>query len=557
MCNKYFKFFLSIAICSFFYIRSHSQIVYEHVSNQGIYEFIDEMANADIITINDVIKPYSKIKIFNYLQEIESKLDYGLAKLNKRQIAELHFYLETYILENESVLLSKTNIPNLPIGKINPLGIFVKNDEVKIGFQPIWGGEISTNKNGSYTASYGGAAMYGYIGDNLGFYGNVRDNNISKELISTSFLSQRQSAPYKVYGESIDFSETRGGLIYSWKWGHIGIVKDHIQWGTGYNGTNILSGKGPSFAMIKLNLKPTDWFEFNYFHGWLNSIVIDSVNSYWTNGTYRPVQRAKYIAANMFTFYPLKKFNISIGNSIIYSDLEGINGNYLIPFLFFKSVDHTINSTYINGETGQNAQMFINFSSRTIKNLHLYFTLYADDLSFTHFTKKNEHNFFSYKLGGRLINFPIENINLTFEFTHTNPLVFQHKIETQTFENSGFNLGHYLKDNARELYIAISYKPIRGLYIEGSLIKALKGDNPTYAECANDPDCGLHTIPILDPIRWRNNTVNLRARYEILANIYSSIGLKYSNIEGDVQTYTPEYYYGETLSFFFSLNIGF
>ena len=27
------------------------------------------------------------------------------------------------------------------------------------------------------------------------------------------------------------FDETRGGIAYAWKWGHIGIVKDNLEWG--------------------------------------------------------------------------------------------------------------------------------------------------------------------------------------------------------------------------------------------------------------------------------------------------------------------------------------
>ncbi len=102
-------------------------------------------------------------------------------------------------------------------------------------------------------------------------------------------------------------------------------MKDHFTWGTNYNGSNIFSGRTPSFAHIKVNLKPVSWFEFNYVHGWLVSEVVDSsrsyflVNSYGTD--YREVFYKKFIATNLFTFTPLKKLKISVGNSIVYSDI--------------------------------------------------------------------------------------------------------------------------------------------------------------------------------------------------------------------------------------------
>ena len=196
-------------------------------------------------------------------------------------------------------------------------------------------------------------------------------------------------------------------------------------------------------------------------------------------------------------------------------------------------------------------------SSRNIKNLHLHFTLYADDLSFTHFKKKDEFNFFSYKLGARLSNYPFENFSFTFEFTHTNPLVFQHKIGTQTYETSGYNLGHYLRDNAREYYLAINYKPIRGLSIDLSYEYAKKGDAFSYAEYANIPYFNIHTLPILENIIWSSKVLALNARYEIKANVYIYINIKHSNITGDVESYTPEYYWGKNLTFTSGLNIGF
>ena len=86
--------------------------------------------------------------------------------------------------------------------------------------------------------------------------------------------------------------------------------------------------------------------------------------SYYDSDTPREVYRPKYIAANMFTFTPWKRLNISVGNSIVYSDMN-VHPAYLIPVLFYKSVDHTLNQ----GIDNQNSQMFFDVSSRQIKHL--------------------------------------------------------------------------------------------------------------------------------------------------------------------------------------------
>jgi len=54
-----------------------AQEVPEHISNTGIYDFLDEIASQHIITINSVVKPYARIFIAQKLQE---------ASLNKAKL---------------------------------------------------------------------------------------------------------------------------------------------------------------------------------------------------------------------------------------------------------------------------------------------------------------------------------------------------------------------------------------------------------------------------------------------------------------------------------------
>ena len=68
------------------------------------------------------------------------------------------------------------------------------------------------------------------------------------------------------------------------------VVKDHFPWGKNNHITNILSGRSPSLAQIKLHIKPVQWFEFNYVHGWLISEVVDSIRPYILgNGSRRDI----------------------------------------------------------------------------------------------------------------------------------------------------------------------------------------------------------------------------------------------------------------------------
>jgi len=59
------------------------------VSSTGIYDYLDELSNAQIITLNSAVKPYSRILISEKLAEAYNKR----AELNLRQQKELDFYL--------------------------------------------------------------------------------------------------------------------------------------------------------------------------------------------------------------------------------------------------------------------------------------------------------------------------------------------------------------------------------------------------------------------------------------------------------------------------------
>ena len=67
----------------------YSQAIPQSVNNTGIYDFIDELANSQIILVNSAIKPYSRLFIAQRLKEAKEKRDL----LNLRQQKELDFYL--------------------------------------------------------------------------------------------------------------------------------------------------------------------------------------------------------------------------------------------------------------------------------------------------------------------------------------------------------------------------------------------------------------------------------------------------------------------------------
>ena len=521
---------------------ARAQMIPEPTGDEAVYLFLDELAADGVISLNGAVKPYSRQIIRQKLGEAAARPDSLAAlqnRLTPRQQKELDFWLNTYS-------------PGEPDGKfkllLSPATAYYRDSLFSVTVSPILGltGGITSGSDGGSGSGTGstsrqrtiawknGAKAYGNYG-RWAFFAALQDNHQDPLMGHAEYLTRERGGHIK---NETDFSEMTGGVSYMWKWGDIAFLKDSPVWGSGYGGTNILSGRAPSFMHIRLHLKPVKWGEMTWIHGWLTSMVIDSTRSYWVTNAYgteyREHYRRKYIAANIFTFTPVERLHISAGNSVIWSDPR-ITPYYLMPVFFYKSVDHSVNS----GINNSNSQMFLDISSNNIKHLHLYGTLFIDELSTARFTN-SDYNFFSWKGGFRTGNFSfMPDIWLTAECTFTYPLTFQHNVPVTTFENQGYNLGHWLRDNSRSWYFALDWRPVRAAGVRLWHERSERG--PDY-QSIGGPRVGL---PYLESIEWRNVTTGLDVSYMITGGVQVRASLIRSNITGEEDWY-PTHLYGRT-----------
>ncbi len=456
---------------------------------------------------------------------------------------------------------------------------------------PILGMDLTMNRHGMVMHRWYGAEIRADIMDHLAVWGSIRDhsfdgsfldeayfksvgssNRYGAQLSRPQYLNTEIGVQYKEATYGGDYSEIRAGIkAYAW-WGSIGLVKDNLQWGDSYHSANIFSGRAPSFPMIELKLKPCRWFRLDYIHGWLVSNVIDSTNYFveeqYTDSTarvhYRP--KNKFIAANMLTFTPVRGLDLSIGNSIVYSE-NNVQAAYFIPIAFYKSLDHLLTKGL--AIENQNSQLFFNVSTRNLKYTHFYASVFIDEIKFARFKPSNpENNPISWKVGGVLSNWPIKNLTLNAEYTRTNILNYTHSIDVLTWTSNSYNLGHYLGDNADELYVALTYKPIRSLTLKLHYVMANKYNEYKYVR--NGVTSVIAQKPFDERV-WRSDEVKLHAVYEVVNNAYAFVDLGWSNIrgftptseaipgeirfdaEGYLKRYTPAFYWGQN----FTVKMGF
>lgn len=515
-----------------------AQFVPQHITYYRVYELLDELANEGLIELNSAVKPYSRQLIATHLETIARKIASENENINlpRRIVDEIHFYLDEFALENKRLPRSDLRILNTPnaIAGFWPTSYNFVNEHFRARITPILGMHLVQNSHGTLDRRWYGAEFQGMIGNNLSVFGSIRDISHTgmPPLSMPHYLNDQPGYEYTL---GTDFSDSRGGIAWANDFVRFGIKKDNVVWGDHNHASNILSGRVPSFPMVFLHLKPSRWFELNYFHGWLVSNVIDSTEHYIDNlGRihYRPTN--KFMAANFFTFTPWRNFKFSIGNSIIYAE-QNVHLSYFIPIAFYKSMDH-VQTKGIKVEN-QNSQLFLNVSSRNLKHLHLYGSLFIDEMRLRRFLPySSDRNPISYQLGAQLTNFPVNNISVTAEYTRTNIITYKHSIPALSYTSNSYFLGHYLGDNAQSLFLGMKYKPLRGLDLEVSWLNDLKGNDYEYVRQGvfNNIRGNIIQIisnPSLGDIIWRNSTLRFRAVYEVFQNAYAVVHVEQSNIQ--------------------------
>jgi hypothetical protein len=535
-----------------------AQEVYQHISKHTIYDFLDEVAAQRLIEINSAIKPYSR----QFIADKLSELDTARQQLNKRQQKQLDFFLKDYNKEikraefdtiyNSPKFFSKKTLFHTNKDKRLD-ALFYSADKFQVSVNPIAGMEVLVTDK-MYRRIYGGE-VNSYLGKGWAAYFSYRDVADSKERVAPGFINTAQVGVTKPNRpkDLSEFNESRGGLTYAWRWGTVCLVQDQFHWGNAYHSANIFSGNNPAIPHLKLRVKPTKWLEFNYAHGWLNSNVVDSVRTYQAlNGVERTVFHQKYLVANMFTITPVKHLDVSFGNSTVYSDI-GVHPGYLIPFFFYRSVDHAVGNH--SNKAGQNGQLFLDVSSRNLKFMHLYGTLFVDEIRFSvALEEEKSRNQIGFKLGAAGHNIAKTNLGFVVEFTRSNPYAYRHGLETTTFEQNDYNLGHYLKDNSMAIYVELNYQPISNLKISAHYLSAKKGDlyphnNTTFG--------GISGAAFLENIEYESTEFGITAHYEIFHDIYAKGSLVFANTTDVTESYTPDFMRGKNTFATLALNWGF
>ena len=232
-----------------------------------------------------------------------------------------------------------------------------------------------------------GLKFFGYVFSNIGYYFNFIDNRESGDYDQNKALTPEQGIITSRIQSALEYDVVDAQLTLQLGKVELALEKMDNQWGFGRRGNIFLSNKPPSYPQFKLRVPISDWMNITYIHSELHSKVVDSARSYVElvgNNTVanRIAYRYKYMAAHMVEFTPLKGLDISLGESVVYSD-KIPQLMYLLPLTFFKSGEH------YNRDT-DNIQFFGAIDLNLIKKINCYASAFIDEISIDKFFQSDD-----------------------------------------------------------------------------------------------------------------------------------------------------------------------
>ncbi len=437
-----------------------SQTIFENHRSE-VYNYLYRMAQKGMIRFDDQIRPIPR----TYIAACLDSLSLHEAKLTSIERKELKFYQQEYsdLKTFDGTTTDQRILKKDRYGRWRAFS--VRNKDQLLQIDPVITATTINGTGKSIRQTSTGLKFWGQAGKRWGyhfFFNDVNENgtgiDVKRNFTPETGIIQKDTTLTR----SLNYTELRGVISYSWNNGAVSFGNDHLLWGYGENGRVVLSDKAPTFPYLRLDYRPFSWLSFNYTHAWLNSKIVDSNRLLSTGnpvfGGQRRVFIPKYFATHSVTVRPFKGLDVSVGESIVYSDRMDIG--YLMPLNFFKVYDNIVNNSDIMA--GSNGQLFFQLSSRNhIPKTHLYGIFFIDEVRIgTLFDPVKRRNQSGYTLGASTTDLAIPYLTATLEYSRITPFTYANLIPAQNYTHHSYSMGDWMGNNADRLLVALRYTPL-------------------------------------------------------------------------------------------------
>ena len=231
------------------------------------------------------------------------------------------------------------------------------------------------------------------------------------------------------------------------------------------------------------------------------------------------------MAAHQLEFSLGDGVDLSLGESVVYSD-RGPSLLYLIPIMFFKAGE------LYNKDT-DNTQVFGSLDLNVVQNVNIYFSLFIDEINTDDFFDVNKsRKQVGITAGFQTYDVVVEDLEFTAEYSRVNPWAYSHRFTAANFTNNTYDLGHWIGQNADNLYFELSYSFSRALKINAFSEVYRKGDRTDvlfqYQAIALEFLYG--------PYYHEERTFGLSARYQPLRDLFVDFKLRRWTVNDNIFT---------------------
>lgn len=528
-------------------IQLFAQAEYVSVDNR-VYDFLDRMNNLQLISdYNSFEVPKTRMEIAEQLRKVllkTSQLDeVDLALLNDLK-SEFEYELLGTLERSKSIIGQN----NYDIFAEDEKYLFYFSEKSKMNFfinlnaegEAILGKLDKGQKFKSAFLFNLGGEIRGTFLDKIGFY-LKGTNGIAKGNYEAALLKKELKYNYKFNerpGESF-YDNTEGYVTADFDLLKLKLGRDRVNIGYGKNKI-ILGNNSPLFDYLSFKLQ-YNFFSFSYLHGKLlgqNTVIMDSISDSYN---FLP---EKHFAYHRMGFNISDDFNFGFGEIVVYGE-RGLDLSYLIPFTFFKSVEHS-------NRDRDNTMLFFDFTSMHISNTKLFLTILIDDIDFSKIGKGWWGNQTIFNVGVQSTpfykNLPLD---IKLEYLRIEPYTYSHRLNRNSFTNYSYNLSSFFQPNSELIFLEINYRFTNRLTLtteftysnhganiinnDGSIMNV--GGNLQLGHRANDSD----NVNFLDGNLEVFKSITVNVSYEPINQIILFLNTSFNSNTSDISNSKKDY----------------
>ncbi len=332
------------------------------------------------------------------------------------------------------------------------LGIFGRSDIWMIA-NPVLGFSSGTESPGDLRTYQNtrGFQIHGSIGGKLGFHTYVTENQFRFPSYYTQFVEDHGVVPgvglIKDFGDGgYDFLDAKGSITFSpikeimFQFGH-----DNNFIGNGYRSL-ILSDNARENLFLKVR---TRVWRMQYTNLFMELSDLERLGGTGNN------QRKKFMALHHLNFKITRNLSFGMFESIVFArkdstDTPGYDINYLNPIIFYRAVEHGLNSS-------DNSLLGIDWKWNFVKRFSFYGQIVLDELRKDSILQRTGWwgNKWALQAGLKYIDVAgIDNLDLQFETNIVRPYTYTHGDRSQNYIHHNQSMAHPLGANFIE-YIGI------------------------------------------------------------------------------------------------------